>query len=60
MSKKRKVIHIRIQLPVHEDLKNLSDYRNCSMNWIVEQALVEKLERERRYFDNNQIPKQKP
>lgn len=58
MGQEKHLMHIRLTEDVYKELKNLSIFRNCSMNLIVFQAIVEKLERERRYFMYDEIPKQ--
>jgi len=56
MKYKKQFMHIRIPESIREDLKCLAEFRHCSMNLIVLQAVIEKLERERRYFVDNKIP----
>jgi predicted transcriptional regulator len=57
MKYKKQFMHIRIPDEIREELKNLALFRHTSMTQIVVQALIEKLERDRRYFLNNKIPK---
>jgi predicted transcriptional regulator len=57
MLRKKPLIHIRLTEDVYSALKDLAVFKNCSMNLIVFQSIVEKLERERRHFISNEIPK---
>lgn len=57
MRYKRQVMHIRLPEIIHEDLKNLASFKHCSMNQWILQAVIEKIEREQRYFLNNEIPR---
>lgn len=57
MITKKQFMHIRIPESIREDLKNLAEFKHCSMNLLVLQAVIEKIERERRYFLNSEIPK---
>lgn len=58
MKTKTTMMHIRVPVMVRDDLKNLSNFRHASMNTLIIHAIIEKLERERRTFLNNTIPKE--
>ena len=57
MAYKKQFMQIRVPEMIKVELKKLAEFRHCSMNMLIFQAIVEKLERERRNFLNNEIPK---
>lgn len=54
--KKEKVVFVRVDQKTHHEIKRLALFKYLSMeDWAV-QALIEKLERDKSYMKDNEIP----
>ena len=51
-----KVLYVRVPRDIHKEVKQMAAFKYISLEKWIMQAVVEKLEREKKYLLNNKIP----